>query len=163
LALQACGPMMHSPAHLLDTLLARHGLARPLAGAGVGARPLAAHRQAAAVAQAPVGLDVLEAGNVLLPLAAPRAPPGVLRVGDARDAGPAFSSHKCASRWLAPSWPPPVSSSATHSQRVLYNSASPPRTRGRNPVTGSGSASSALPLQRGTSVSLSAVMTYTPS
>src|SRR5439155_18093837 len=37
--------------HLLDALLAGHGLARALARAGVGPRTLAAHRQAAAVTQ----------------------------------------------------------------------------------------------------------------
>src|SRR5207248_2692001 len=46
------------PTHFLDALLARHGLARALAGPGVGPRPLAAHRQAAAMAQAPVAANV---------------------------------------------------------------------------------------------------------
>src|SRR5438105_1886495 len=46
----------------LHTLLARDGLARPLAGPGVGSGPLPAHRQAAPVPDAPVAADVLEAG-----------------------------------------------------------------------------------------------------
>src|SRR5262249_6122624 len=58
------------PAHFLDALLARDGLARSLARAGVGARPLAAHRQAAAMAKAAIALDILEPGDVLLHLAA---------------------------------------------------------------------------------------------
>src|SRR5262249_23511849 len=74
-------------AHLLDALLAGDGLARPLAGAGVGAGSLAAHRQAAPVPQAAVALDVLEAGDVLLHQAAQRALDGVLAVEDAGDAG----------------------------------------------------------------------------
>src|SRR4051812_6922840 len=59
-----------SAALLLDALLAGHGLARPLTGAGVGAGALAAHRQAAAVPEPAVALDVLEAGNVGLHQAA---------------------------------------------------------------------------------------------
>src|SRR5689334_638344 len=55
-----------SAAHLLDALLAGHGLARPLAGAGVGLGALAAHRQAAPVPRAAVAVDVLEARDVLL-------------------------------------------------------------------------------------------------
>src|SRR5690606_19170088 len=39
-------------------LLSAHGTPRTLAGARVGARPLAAHGQTAAVAQAPVAADV---------------------------------------------------------------------------------------------------------
>src|SRR5262249_287483 len=52
--------------HLLHALLAGHGLARPLARAGVGLGPLAAHRQAAAVPHAPVAVDVPQPGDVLL-------------------------------------------------------------------------------------------------
>src|SRR6516225_7455417 len=74
-------------AHLLDALLAGHSLARPLAGAGVGARPLAAHRQAAAVPQPAVALDVLQAGDVLLDLTAQGAFDGVIAVEEAHQAG----------------------------------------------------------------------------
>src|SRR5436853_6992932 len=72
------------PTHFLDALLARHGLARSLAGAGVGPRPLAAHRQAAAVAQAAVAADVAQPGDVLGHLAAQGTFDGVLLVEDTR-------------------------------------------------------------------------------
>src|SRR5262249_40318075 len=75
------------PAHFLDALLGRDRLARPLAGAGVGLGALAADRQAAAVPEAAVALDLLEAVDVLVYLAAQRAFDGVLAVEDGRDAG----------------------------------------------------------------------------
>src|SRR5512135_3263052 len=56
-------------AHLLDALLARDGLARALAGPGVGPRALAADRQTLAVPQAAVAADVAEPGDALLHLA----------------------------------------------------------------------------------------------
>src|SRR6516164_8403961 len=74
-------------AHFLDTLLAGHGLARPLSGAGVGPSPLAADRQAAAVAQAAVATDLLEALDVLVQLPAERALDRVVLVQDRRNAG----------------------------------------------------------------------------
>src|SRR5262245_11344120 len=76
-------------AHLLDTLLAGDGLARALASPGVGAGPLAAHRQAAAVTDAAVAADIAQPGDVLLNLPAQRALDrvGVVAVEDVRDAG----------------------------------------------------------------------------
>src|SRR5262249_53092210 len=71
----------------LDALLAGNGLARPLAGAGVGAGALAAAGQAATVADAPIAADVLQSGNVLLHLALQRTLDGVFPVEDRRDAG----------------------------------------------------------------------------
>src|SRR5262245_32522172 len=73
----------HGLPHLLDALLAGDGLARPLAGAGVGLGPLAAHRQPLAVAGAAVAVDVAQARDVLLHLPAQRALDGVLAVEDA--------------------------------------------------------------------------------
>src|SRR5262245_38714612 len=72
---------------VLDALLAGHGLARALARPGVGPGPLAAHRQAAPVAQAPVAADVAQPGDVLGVLAAQRALDRVLAVEDVGDAG----------------------------------------------------------------------------
>src|SRR5262245_27073090 len=71
-------------AHLLDALLAGDGLARALAGPGVGPGPLAADRQAAAVADPPVAADLLQPGDVLehLPLQGPFH--GVFLVQDGR-------------------------------------------------------------------------------
>src|SRR5437868_857622 len=84
------GSKMALAPHLLDALLAGHGLARALAGAGVGTGALAAHRQAAAVAQAAVAADVAQAGDVLLLLAAELALDGVLAVEDDGEAGDLF-------------------------------------------------------------------------
>ena len=50
-------------AHFLDALLAGDGLARALAGAGVGPGALAADRQTAAMPQAAIAADVLAAGR----------------------------------------------------------------------------------------------------
>src|SRR5215472_11160156 len=74
-------------AHLLDTLLAGDGLARSLAGAGVGARPLATHRQTAAVPETAVALDVLQPRDVLLHLTAQRTLDGVFAIENGRQAG----------------------------------------------------------------------------
>src|SRR5712691_492517 len=55
------GPRPQLPLTLLadrGLLLPGHGLARPLAGARVGVRPLAAHRQVAPMAHAAVAADV---------------------------------------------------------------------------------------------------------
>src|SRR5215470_1869757 len=82
--LLATDGLPQSAAHFLDALLAGHGLPRPLAGAGVGARALAAHRQAAPVPQAAVALDVLQTRDVLLHLPAQRALDGVLAVEQRR-------------------------------------------------------------------------------
>src|SRR5438105_10413912 len=57
-------------AQFLDALLAGHGLPRTLARARVGLGSLPAHRQAPLVAHAPVALDVTQARDVLLHLAA---------------------------------------------------------------------------------------------
>src|SRR5438445_5059537 len=67
-------------AQLLDALLPCHGLARPLAGARVGLGSLSAHRQAPAMPDAPVTLDVPQAGDILLHLPAERAFHRVLAV-----------------------------------------------------------------------------------
>src|SRR5215212_5278139 len=67
---------------VLHALLAGDGLARPLAGAGVGAGPLAAQRQAAAVADAAVAADVLQAGDVLLDFPLQRPLDSVFAVED---------------------------------------------------------------------------------
>src|SRR5438034_3715052 len=75
------------PALLLHALLPGHGLARALAGPGVGSRALAAHRQAAAVARAAIATDVLEALDVLLHLAAQGALDHVLAIEDGGQAG----------------------------------------------------------------------------
>src|SRR5512134_3343762 len=66
-------------------LLAQHALARPLAGARVGVRPLAAHRQASPVAQAAVAAEVHEALDVHRDLAAQVAFDLVLRLEDVAD------------------------------------------------------------------------------
>src|SRR5258708_39096515 len=58
--------------HFLHALLARHRLPRPLARPGVGPRPLAVDRQAAAVPQPAVALNLLQARDVLVHLAAQR-------------------------------------------------------------------------------------------
>src|SRR5205823_5929761 len=68
-------------------LLARDGLARPLAGAGVRLGALAADRQAAAVADAPVAADVAQPRDVLLDLPAQLALDRVLTVQDRRQPG----------------------------------------------------------------------------
>src|SRR5260370_8790436 len=73
-------------AHFLDALLPGDGLARALAGAGVGLGPLAAHRQAAPVPHAAVTVDVLQAGNVLQHLPAKPAFDRVVAVEGAADA-----------------------------------------------------------------------------
>src|SRR3954466_12244999 len=57
-------------AHLLDALLPCHGLARALAGPGVGAGPLAADREALAMTEPAIAADVAEPGDVLLDLPA---------------------------------------------------------------------------------------------
>src|SRR5205823_3294132 len=57
----------------LDALLARDGLARTLARAGIAPRALAPRREAAAVTVAAVAADVAEARDVLLDRAAQRA------------------------------------------------------------------------------------------
>src|SRR5579871_2322721 len=57
-------------ATLLPLLAAADGLLRALAGAGVRLRALAVHRQAAPVADAPVGADLGQPLDRLLPLAA---------------------------------------------------------------------------------------------
>src|SRR5262249_10828805 len=72
---------------LLDALRARHGLPRALARACVGAGPLAAHRQVAAVADAAVAADLGQPLDVLLVLAAERAFHRVFAVEDVGDAG----------------------------------------------------------------------------
>src|ERR1700676_3439776 len=80
-------PISWLAAHFLDALLAGHGAARPLAGAGVGLGPLAAHRQTLAVPQAAVAADGLEAVDVLVDLAAQRPFHRIFTVengGDAR-------------------------------------------------------------------------------
>src|SRR5262245_1723931 len=74
--------------HFLDALLAGNRLARALAGAGVGARALAADRQTAAVAQTAVTANVAQPGDVLLNLSAQRTFDRVFAVeqsGDARE------------------------------------------------------------------------------
>src|SRR4051794_37918033 len=80
-------PAKQLAAHFLDALLAGDGLARALAGAGVGAGALAADGQAAAVPEAAGALDVLQALGVVLHLAAQRAFGDVLAVEEAHDAG----------------------------------------------------------------------------
>src|SRR5947209_1253628 len=77
-------------AHLLDALLAGDGLARALAGAGVGPGALAADRQALAMAGAAVAADVAQPGDVLLLLPPQLTLDGILAVEDARDAGDVF-------------------------------------------------------------------------
>src|SRR6516164_3682144 len=77
-------------AHFLDALLAGHGLARPLAGAGVGPRPLPPHRQTAAVPEAAVALNVFQTSDVLLDLAAQRPLDRVLAVQNGRQPGDVF-------------------------------------------------------------------------
>src|SRR4051812_26238869 len=67
-------------AHLLHALLPGDGLPRPLAGAGVGAGPLAVHGQSLAVPEAAVAVDLAQAGDVLLHLAAELPLDGVLVV-----------------------------------------------------------------------------------
>src|SRR4051812_9051180 len=52
--------------HLLDALLARDRLPRPLPGPGVRLRPLAADRQAFAVPYPSVAVDVPQPADVLL-------------------------------------------------------------------------------------------------
>src|SRR5712691_9984293 len=74
-------------AHFLDALLPSDGLARALAGTGVGAGALAAQRHAAAVADASVTANVLQAGDVLLDLPAERAFDRVFAVEDGRQPG----------------------------------------------------------------------------
>src|SRR5262249_51261162 len=73
-------------AQFLHTLLARHSLPRSLARAGVRLGALAAHRQAATMAQAPVTTNVAQAGDILLHLAAQRAFHRVLTVENAGQA-----------------------------------------------------------------------------
>src|SRR5688572_6301672 len=67
-------------------LPALHALARPLAGARVGVRALAAHREAAPVTQAAVAAEVHEALDVHRHLAAQIALDLVLGLEDVADA-----------------------------------------------------------------------------
>src|SRR5439155_24677428 len=60
-------------AHFLHALLAGDGLAWALTGPGISTRPLAAHRQAAAVPQPAVAADVAQPLDILLHLPAERA------------------------------------------------------------------------------------------
>src|SRR5262249_21287695 len=69
-------------AHFLDALLPGHRFAWSLAGPGVGPRPLAAHRQSAAVPEAAVTTDVLQTSDILLGLAAQRSFDRVILIQD---------------------------------------------------------------------------------
>src|SRR5947209_9445908 len=71
----------------LDALLAGDGLARALAGAGVGAGALAADGQTAAVPQTAVALNVFQALNVLLNLPTQRPLDNVFAVEEGGQAG----------------------------------------------------------------------------
>ncbi len=74
----------------LDALLARDGLAWPLAGAGVGARALATHGQVAAMTEAAVAGNFFQARDVLLLLTPQLAFDDIFAVEDVGDAGDLF-------------------------------------------------------------------------
>src|SRR5579859_1614445 len=74
-------------AEFLHALFPGNCLARTLAGAGVGTRPLAAGRKRPAVAVATIAADVAQPGDVLLDLATQRAFHRILPVDDADNLG----------------------------------------------------------------------------
>src|SRR5262249_60893672 len=71
--------------HFLDALLPGDGLARALAGAGVGAGALAADRQVAAGPPARGGTEMFLGGGVVWGPAPPRGPPGGVVVRKGRE------------------------------------------------------------------------------